>query len=41
MIDEVFGEVENDFGYVAKKKLIFFGEELIKYVHFDSVRGRI
>ena len=35
MFDEVFGEVENDFGYVAKKKLIFFGEEQEIDVHID------
>ena len=35
MFDEVFGEVENDFGYVAKKKLFFFGEEQEIDVHID------
>ena len=35
MFDEVFGDVENDYGYVAKKKLFFFGEEQEIDIHID------
>ena len=35
MFDQVFGEIENDFGYVAKKKLFFWGVEQEIDVHID------